>query len=124
MPLRIGVHHHVAHAPPRTRTAVEDTAALLSMHGHRVLDLAAGRSLLDRLRDRAALDSVEVLVHLPGLVLGERFPCTATVTVGRGPGAEPVGIAISARPGLAGQVRGLARLVLLDQPALTTATVA
>lgn len=120
MPLRIGVHHRVARAPERSRTAVEDAAALLSMHGHRVVDLAAGRSLRARLTGRApTLAAVQVVLHIDPV--GPDFPCVSTVPVDC-PGDSPIHIGLSGRRGLAAEVRDLVRAILLDQPALAEAS--
>ncbi|GAA4429709.1 hypothetical protein ACFQV2_03090 [Actinokineospora soli] len=120
MPLRIGVHHAVARAPLGTRTAIEDTAALLSRHGHRVVDLAAGRTLVSRLLRRdPAVGHLHVLLHTGPL--GPDFPCLARVPVD-GPDGQPVDVGLAARAGLAGEVRELVRLILLDQPALVEAS--
>lgn len=119
MPLRIGVHHTVARAPSRSRTAIEDAAALLSLHGHRVTDLGAGRTWRSRLLGRApAADHIQVLLHTAPV--GPDFPCAARVPVDSPDG--PVEVGIAARPGLAREVRELVRLILLDQPALAEAT--
>ena len=115
MPLRIGVHHHVARATPRARTAVEDAAALLSMHGHRVVDLADGRTLRRRLfGPHPATDNLHVLIHTDPV--GPEFPCAAIVPIDCADG-RIIHIRLSGRTGLAGEVRELVRLVLLDQPA-------
>ncbi|MFC5287018.1 hypothetical protein ACFPM7_08135 [Actinokineospora guangxiensis] len=120
MPLRIGVHHHVARATPRARTAVEDVAALLSLHGHRVVDLADGHTLRSRVfRRRPATDNLHVLIHTDPV--GADFPCAATVPVDCADG-HTIHIRLSGRAGLACEVRELVRLVLLDQPAAAEAT--
>ncbi len=117
MPLRIGVHHHLARG---ARAAVEDTAALLSLHGHRVVDLADGRSPLRRLfGPPPATDHLQVLIHTGPV--GPDFPCAATVPVDRADGST-IHIRLSGRAGTAGEIRELVRLVLLDQPALSEAT--
>lgn len=120
MPLRIGVHHHLTRAPARSRAAVEDTAALLSMHGHRVLDLAEGRTLAGRLLGRApALDAVQVLIHIGPV--GADFPCQAAVAVDCADG-PPIHIGLAGRRGLTAEIRELVRLVRLDQSALIEAS--
>lgn len=124
--LRVGVLPTSANAPRHLRAAIEDAAALLSMHGHRVIDLSDGTvltRLIGRLlghdRQPNRLTAYDVLLGAARRGQDRDHPEFAGVVL-----HGSVEIRLAGKAGMSAQVHELVRLILLDQgtPARTTPT--
>jgi len=120
-PWEIGAHSDSI-ADTELRDAVADVAALLSLHGKKILDLDAGRpTLRDKLRglDRRhpvwAAKSPDIVVSASGQRPQWTNPAV-TMPVGTGSRGRTLAVRFTARPGLDRDVLDLARLVDADLP--------
>ncbi|HVK23305.1 MAG TPA: hypothetical protein VM677_18260 [Actinokineospora sp.] len=119
--LRVGAQRA---ATPAGRAAVADTAALLSLHGHRVIDLAAdsllvraARALTGTARQPSRLTAYDVLIGVDPHALDRDHPDFVCLALPNG-----VEINLSARKGMTARLEELARLVVADQAVAPTPT--